>query len=553
MQSPSIPPRRSRKDRLSVDIVPEDSLDTGLHTLQLHQLFGSLSEAGCFSRLVGREGLEDAGDDSTIAKAEDMMLAEIAEFLETSERDEYWSRRSQQPRRILSTPNAVVAELTSPTHRAVATPTADNPIFDKIVQVVAVQLLAACYTVLPATGAYNVSHFHQRKEPRIVTALRLHTYRRFSPAAGHHARETSETSSWPGLFSGPSLEDGLAESTCKRHRLEKFGGERFITRKISAPRSGTIDASRWGDGPTDRRRRRGRHSSGSSSSPSDPGFISRLICQASSSKDSPKSHFLFLHHFLGKGKHNMGKRDKPKPLPSRPHPCPVQKLTSHAVLRIPSSLRLRRTQSFPRTPSHEKPQEPVVLDTRRNSSNPTIGSPISYPFEIPEIRRISASSATGASQASVHSCGRGDFFTAQIHFPGSPTGTFDTGKLSPPVLFDCDPHSLTDGLSPLASSETVVFPGKTRRTDYFDSGHSAILNEQEGNGSSSLDQHMPKPNLGGRPSFSDGSSTSEDSVNNERKRRPMVGRLMDNAEEFSQRLHAREDQPWKGSHTIKHR
>lgn len=41
-------------------------------------------------------------------------------------------------------------------------------------------------------------------------------YHNLCPAAGHHARENSETSSWPGLYDGLSTEEEAVEDGLQR-------------------------------------------------------------------------------------------------------------------------------------------------------------------------------------------------------------------------------------------------------------------------------------------------------------------------------------------------
>jgi hypothetical protein len=284
----------------------------------------------------------------------------------------------------------------------------DNATFDTLIRLIALELLASCYTLIPASSASHIPLFQQRREAKRVTALRLHSQYRFSPAAGHQARAPSEATTWPGLYT-PTLEDELAEYVSHRRRLGKLDREhvpRFI-------------ASGWMDGPPPAE----DHNSDTSSSTSseEQGFFSRLVCQASLPKN-PRRRFNTL--FTSR----LSVRPwKPKQPQSTSHgkaclsesETPVQSITSQPAERIPSALRLRRTQSAPRI---ELPNvvEEAASDTvasthtsRRQSSNPSIGSPLNYSFVIPGIHRMSATpDATHrlhmAEEADVRVCGRGD-------------------------------------------------------------------------------------------------------------------------------------------------
>lgn len=59
---------------------------------------------------------------------------------------------------VHSAPNAVVTQLASTAHEAMTV----NLLFESIVRIIAIQLLANCYTLLPATsasnGAYAMDH-----------------------------------------------------------------------------------------------------------------------------------------------------------------------------------------------------------------------------------------------------------------------------------------------------------------------------------------------------------------------------------------------------------
>ncbi|KAH0542095.1 hypothetical protein FGG08_003475 [Glutinoglossum americanum] len=115
-----------------------------------------------------------------------------------------------------------------------------RPELDKqeaLISLVAVQLLAACFTLPPEPipGSLPSAFYYTRwkessssalpppschlPDPRLISCLGLHARYRHAPASGHHARNPSVVSSWPDLYSGPSREELLADEVCKRRRL----------------------------------------------------------------------------------------------------------------------------------------------------------------------------------------------------------------------------------------------------------------------------------------------------------------------------------------------
>ncbi|OAG03553.1 uncharacterized protein CC84DRAFT_859390 [Paraphaeosphaeria sporulosa] len=119
-------------------------------------------------------------------------MIEVRNFLQQQERDTYWL-----------SPRTMNEDL--PSHESAAAPLDPSLIcaikdlpeteaFAIIVEYVAIQLLASCYTLLPASSAEILPLSQQRMGSRVVTALRLHTLHRLAPAAGHHARINSESS-----------------------------------------------------------------------------------------------------------------------------------------------------------------------------------------------------------------------------------------------------------------------------------------------------------------------------------------------------------------------
>ena len=76
----------SRKDRLSVDIVPELSIDTTFQCAHLHHLFEDTLGSDCGSSSV----VNDAIAELKKQKVEDAVFGEVAEWLALGERDDYW-------------------------------------------------------------------------------------------------------------------------------------------------------------------------------------------------------------------------------------------------------------------------------------------------------------------------------------------------------------------------------------------------------------------------------------------------------------------------------
>jgi hypothetical protein len=290
--------------------------------------------------------------------------------------------------------DTVIKHLTASPHSS--NPTADDSQrFDALLYFIVVQLLASCYTLQNASSANNYPLFQQRKSVRLVTSLRLHSQYRFSPAAGWHARESSQSSSWPGLYTGPSLEEKVAEEASLRRRIEKHRKEHkseSMFANLLRRKSITGD---WSDGPASAEGG-SRRSFYSSSSGSEQSLLSKLTCQFSFLKRSKhRPHFLYDENPSISSNSRPVSYQRSIPSPTRAHISPVHRTPTHAVQVIPSTLRLRRTQSTPHKLSDLSLPRPDFRFDHHNSSTPTVGSPLIYPFGIPEIRRISATTAEG--------------------------------------------------------------------------------------------------------------------------------------------------------------
>jgi hypothetical protein len=83
---------------------------------------------------------------------------------------------------------------------------------DELVQMIAVQLLGACFTLppeylvplTPALSSYNRKGCSKPPNSCMISALRMHTQFRYSPCFGHQARNTSPIQPWDGIYDGAS-------------------------------------------------------------------------------------------------------------------------------------------------------------------------------------------------------------------------------------------------------------------------------------------------------------------------------------------------------------
>jgi hypothetical protein len=346
--------------------------------------------------------------------------------------------------------------------------------FELLIHAIALQLLASCYTMLPATSACHLPLFQQRNRPTPVTALRLHTQYRFEPAAGHHARSCSEAAPWPGLYTGPASEDKATEVVTLQQRQRR--------NSYHVP---CFAASGWTDGPFSpeaqpiRRRLQSSSdsssSSSSSSSWSEPGFFSKLICQASTPKNPRRKYNTLFTSIAARRNRPLGtlhtRSDSSKPHHSRPKA--LQNLKSQAVQRIPSSVRLRRTQSAPRIVLEESSPTAYKSDSRRHSSNPSIGSPVNYPFEIPEIHRTSATPTPSQKRnRTVRLCGRGDLIAGDDSQRSTSMYSSESSMHSDQNHTLSLPAQIPEIMSSISPRDTSTLP-RREPNDYFASVHAA--------------------------------------------------------------------------------
>ena len=293
--------------------------------------------------------------------------------------------------------------LTSGISRVVRGRPTDHP--ELYPYIVAVQLLASCYTLCrPQSGSDSL--LNTRKwEREYITALRLHGQYRFSPAAGHHARESS-MESWPALFSGPSIEEQRANAVTTQRLVNERGREQQTRRSPSELTESNVQdfkACEWSDGPAGLEvdvKDRENCSGSTSSSSSDAGCFMKL-----------RTHQPLRSIKLSRNAEQPSIGDH-KPDPGHGYPGSLGKSRNwmkfktlvghfaakvhlHPIVRIPSQQRLRRTQSDPKKSNENLENNTGQLpqsQSRRSSSTPAFRSPVSYPHEIPIIRRISATS-----------------------------------------------------------------------------------------------------------------------------------------------------------------
>ncbi|PQE19229.1 hypothetical protein CJF30_00007580 [Rutstroemia sp. NJR-2017a BBW] len=92
---------------------------------------------------------------------------------------------------------------------------------DELVQMIAVQLLGACFTLppeylvplTPALSSYNRKGCSKLPNSCMISALRMHTQFRYSPCFGHQARNTSPIQPWDGIYDGASRYSGSPPDT----------------------------------------------------------------------------------------------------------------------------------------------------------------------------------------------------------------------------------------------------------------------------------------------------------------------------------------------------
>ncbi|EAT82984.1 hypothetical protein SNOG_09719 [Parastagonospora nodorum SN15] len=416
VMQPTLPSvRSSRRDRTSINIGPDQSIDTEPILSCLPCLLGEDTECCYSSRLEDVQGQQPH---ASLTKVETAIMGEVADWWQSEYVDEFWAPRNKQQRRI------------------------------------------------PAAS--------QKLENAVG---RITNRRRFEPAAGHHARASSETAAWPGLYTGPTVEDNLAEMATLRRRQRHSSG-----------RVPCFPASGWTDGSSSPGEDHGRETSSSSAesnSSSQPGFFSRLICQPSIPKNPRRKYntlFTSLTTRRGKPAGTLRTRSSSSKVHHN-RPKALRAFTEHTVQRIPSMLRLRQTQSAPRFEADEASPTIGLHESRRHSSNPSIGSALNYPCEIPQIRRISATPAASQYDRqmsyAVRFCGRGDLLKEDEYLDPSET-TSPLSSISTVLNSDDTPRNVLrppeldpKALSPRAVSPRRITTVPDQPDDYFASVRAA--------------------------------------------------------------------------------
>lgn len=95
---------------------------------------------------------------------------------------------------------------------------------DDVVHFVAIQLLGSCFTLSPEQLSLGGSIYHSSNTsdwrfpgPGFMSTLRMHTIHRYSPAFGHHARDSSpESPSYYHINSSPSPDGASEHQTASR-------------------------------------------------------------------------------------------------------------------------------------------------------------------------------------------------------------------------------------------------------------------------------------------------------------------------------------------------
>lgn len=194
----------------------------------------------------------------------------------------------------------------------------------------------------------------------------------------------------------------MAEAVTQRRRSARHSSE-YVP---------SFTASGWTDGTNEASRRK----LGSLSSSSlGIGIFTRLTCQPSTPRNPHRKHNALFSRILF-----CSRKGERSPSDGHPRTKPHQKIATLAVQRVPSVMRLRHTQSNPRVRQDVSLGHPTSNSSpklvRRTSSDPSIGSKLRYDFDIPEIRRVSATpnaSHKANSSLSVRGVGRGDMISSQ--------------------------------------------------------------------------------------------------------------------------------------------
>lgn len=356
-----------------------------------------------------------------------------------------------------------------------------NPaLFDKLLNMLSLPMFAPYFTFRALSSTRNLQVDTEHAERQLSSALQSHTQHRFASAAGHYPPASSGPSPRPGFCAFPALrQPSLDRRPPTRTRLDS--SEYTASLSGSVWTDGTTPeilpdepASEQGQGgssspvdshttdfaiersqsPTNGRNVQW-HSFSGSTSEDEPNFLSRLICQPSTSKHAKHKQKNQVQMLLRKKPPQQGQAQNARPLTQRS--SKLQKFTSQAAQRLPSAIRLRRTQSAPRNSTEKTAQVIEAPRLRRRSSNPSIGRPGPYNCVIPQIHRIPATPATSnhpyaSTNASVRDFGRSELSPTPELFEETPRHQIELWRskaLLPPK--NTPPQSIK---SPASSIET---------------------------------------------------------------------------------------------------
>ncbi|RDW68125.1 hypothetical protein BP6252_09521 [Coleophoma cylindrospora] len=122
---------------------------------------------------------------------------------------------------------------------------ADPGRVDELAQLIAVQLLGACFTIPPDLAGIPSPNYKVPDRPefpdlfdsRMISSLRMHTHFRYSPAFGHQARNTSPVESWLNTYAGY---DGTSTNTTPAE--SSLETPDIVTSQLRRQRRGTCRA-----------------------------------------------------------------------------------------------------------------------------------------------------------------------------------------------------------------------------------------------------------------------------------------------------------------------
>lgn len=252
---------------------------------------------------------------------------------------------------------------------------------------------------------------------------------------------------------GPSLEEKIAEHDSRRRRQQNDQKQHVLD----------LSGAGWTDGPPSEAMcmeldSKLSKASSSSSVGHQPGVFLQLVCQTV----VPRSHRR-KYNAMFLGRMSLGwKRQKQywaelKPRQHGDRTSSPKNINERPVLRAPSVLQLHPTQSVPSIAVEKDVSVRNPYTSRRCSSDPSDGTPLTHHFQLPEIRRISelmdgSQSQDSSIADSVRACEHGDLIVTHDHFDDTPDGPYtarqqqnqwknqhwrhkDTSFLSPPATF----------------------------------------------------------------------------------------------------------------------